>query len=31
MNGKNLALLLAVLGAAAILFNQQTTTKVSEF
>jgi C1A family cysteine protease len=31
MNGKNLALLLAILGAAAVLFNQQTATKVSEF
>jgi hypothetical protein len=30
MNGKQLAVLLAIIGAAAVLFNQQTS-KVSEF
>jgi C1A family cysteine protease len=31
MNGKQLAVLLAILGAAAVLFNQQTSNKVTEF
>jgi hypothetical protein len=31
MNGKQLAVILAIIGAAAVLLGQQTTNKVSEF
>ena len=31
MNGKQLAVILAIIGAAAVLFNNQSTSPVSEF